>query len=298
MDPLLQLQMLNLTAQDAATTSIRSTTPISPQSVGNILQHDNMDSITLHGITKSLVSTIRKWEVLYQSIITALENCIRGLEERVGHYTDMFDRCPEGYEANDRYPGLMVPAGNSLSREVKWVKQVDPQTVSCYTAKDGLSSTPHILKIYAQPIIMTDPVEPLPAWFQHTVTGPSVAFHTLREAAHELDNWGVKANLNRYRALEDALCQSLAEAEKHQADADQYHIAKGLYKAWLEAVHAASSLAHMEGLAPTLMCCAHGGQGEQVARRGGWKHTQYHGDVVEYGEGDVTGTWGTWSGLG
>ena len=57
-------------------------------------------------------------------------------------------------------------------------------------------------------------MEPLPAWFRHTVTGPSVAFHTLCKAAHKLDDWGVEADLNRYRALEDALCQSLAKAEK------------------------------------------------------------------------------------
>ena len=281
MDPLPHLQTLNLAAQNAATTSVHSVTPISPQSAGNILQHNDVDSITLHRITKSLVSTIRKREVLHQSIVTALENCIKGLEERVGHYTDMFDRCLEGYEANNCYPGLSVPVGNGLSREVKWVKQVNPQTVSCYTAKDRPSSTPHILKIYAQPIITTDPVEPLPAWFCHTITGPSTAFHTLCQATHKLDDWGVEADLNCYHTIEDTLCQSLAEAEKHQADADRYQITKGLCEAWLEAVHAASSLAYMEGLVPTLVRCTHRGEGEQVARRGRWKHTQYHGDVVE-----------------
>ena len=239
--------------------SICSATPISPRSAGNILQHDNMDSVTLHSIAKSLVLTIRKQEVLYQSIITALKNCIKGLEERVGYYTDTFDRCPENYEANHRYPSLTVPVGNGLSREVKWVRRVDPQTISCYTAEDRPSSTPHILKIYAQPTIMTDPVEPLPAWFHHTITGPSAAFHTLREATHKLNNWGVKANLDHYCALEDTLCQSLAEAEKHQANTDRYWVAKGLCKARLEAACAASSLVHMEGLAPTLTRRVHGG---------------------------------------
>ena len=281
MDPLLRLQTLNITAQDQATTSTHSTTPISPCSAGNILQCNDVDSVTLHEIAKSLVSTIRKREVLHQSIVTALKNRIKGLEERVGHYTDMFDRCLEGYEENYHYPGLTVPTSQGLSREVKWIKQVDPQTVFCYTAEDSPSSTPHILKVYAQPIITTNPVEPLPAWFRHTITGPSMAFHTLREAAHKLDDWGVEADLDRYCTLEDALCQSLAEAKKHQADTDRYRIAKGLCEARLEAAHAASSLMHMEGLAPTLTCHAHGGRGEQVARRGRWKRTWYHRDMVE-----------------
>ena len=103
MDLLPRLQTLNLAAQNAAATSMRSTTPISPRSAGNILQWDDMDSVTLHGIAKSLVSTIRNWEILHQSIVTTLENCIKGLEERVGHYTDTFDRCLEGYEVNNHY---------------------------------------------------------------------------------------------------------------------------------------------------------------------------------------------------
>ena len=106
---------------------------------------------------------------------------------------------------------------------------------------------------------MTNPVEPLPAWFHYTITGPSMAFHSLCQATHKLDNWGVEADLNRYCALEDALYQSLAEAKKHQADTDRYRIAKGLCKAWLEAACATSSLAYMEGLVPTLMCRTHRG---------------------------------------
>ena len=221
-DPLPHIQTLNLAARDATATSVRLATPISPRSAGNILQCDDVDSVTLHGIAKSLVSTIRKQEVLHQSIVTALEDHIMGLEAQLGDYTDMFNRCPEGYKENRRYPGLTVPVGDGLSREVKWVKRVDPQTVSCYTTEDGPSDTPHILKIHAQPFIMTDPVEPLPAWFCHTITGPSAAFHTLRKAAHELEDWGVKVDLDRYHTLEDALCQSLAEAKKFQADTDRY----------------------------------------------------------------------------
>ena len=201
--------MLNLAAQNAAITSIRSATPISPQGANTILQRDDVDSITLHGIAKSLVSTIRKWEALHQSIVSALEDHIKSLEKRVGHYTDTFDRCPEDYEENIHYPGLLVPIGNGLCHKVKWVKRIDPQTISCYTAEDRPSSTPHILKIYAQPILTTNPVEPLPAWFCHTITGPSAAFHSLCQAAHELDDWGVEADLNHYCDLEDTLCETV-----------------------------------------------------------------------------------------
>ena len=250
MDPLPHLQMLNLTAANPTTTSVHSASPLSPCRAGAILQWDDMDAFTLHTIAKGLVSTIKKHEILHQSIVAHLESHIKNLEERVRHYTNTFDRCLDNYKENVHYPGLKVPVGEGLFCKVKWVKCINPQTILCYTAEDSPSSTPHILKIYAQPVMLTNPVEPLPAWFCHTLTGPSAAYHTLCQAAQDLNDWGVQADLDCYCNLNNALCQSLAEAKKCQADADRYRIAKGLCKARLEAARAASSLAHMEGLTP------------------------------------------------
>lgn len=174
--------MLNLTSANPATTSVQSASLLSPYGAGAILQQDNMDAFTLHTIAKGLVSTIKKCEILHQSIIAHLESRIKSLEERVGHYTDAFEWCPDNYEENIHYPGLTVPVGNGLFHEVKWIICIDPQTISCYTAEDGPSSAPHLLKIYTQPVMSTDPVEPLPAWFRHTLMGPSTAYHTLCQA--------------------------------------------------------------------------------------------------------------------
>ena len=188
MDPLPRLQMLNLTTTNPDATSICSASPLSPRRVGAILQRDDVDTITLHTIAKGLVSTIKKHKVLHQLIITHLENRIKSLEDRVRHYTDTFERCPEDYKENIHYPGLKVPLGDGLFWEVKWIKHIDPQTISCYTAEDSPSSTPHLLKIYTQPVMSTNPMEPLPAWFHHALTGPSAAYHTLCQAMQDLND--------------------------------------------------------------------------------------------------------------
>ena len=149
--------MLNIAAVNPATTSTKTATPLSPREAGEILKCDNVNAITLYTIAKGLVTTIKNHKTLHQAIVSALEDYIKSLEERVGYYTDTFDKCLEDYEENIHYPRLSIPIGNSLCREVKWVKRVDPQTISCYTAEDRPSSTPHILKIYAQLVLTTDP---------------------------------------------------------------------------------------------------------------------------------------------
>ena len=74
--------------------------------------------------------------------------------------------------------------------------------------------TPHIVKVYAQPCATAEPIEPLPIWLESILLGPSAAFNTLAEAARELDDWGIHADLLRFREL-DASWQE-AEGEEHK----------------------------------------------------------------------------------
>ena len=170
--------------------------PISPRSAANILNMGTyLDPDTLQGIAKALLKTLKQREDNHQAEVQELNGRIDRLEELLKDHTDTFERCPEGYVLNTKYPGLTINIGNGLQRDVKWVKQLEQGTVACYTADDGPGDTPHIVKIYAQPCATAEPIEPLPTWLESILMGPSAAFNTLAEAARELDDWGIHADL-------------------------------------------------------------------------------------------------------
>ena len=176
--------------------------PISPRSAANILDSGTyLDPNTLQGIAKALLKTIKQREDNHTAEVRELNARINRLEDLVKTHTDTFQCCAKGYVLNTKYPGLTINIGNGLQREVKWVKQLEQGTVACFTEDDGPGDTPHIVKIYAQPCATAEPIEPLPVWLETILLGLSAAFNTLAEAARELDDWGIHANLLRFREL-------------------------------------------------------------------------------------------------
>ena len=190
-----------------------------------------------------------------------LNSRINRLEDLVKTHTDTFERCPEGYILNTKYPGLTINIGNGLQREVKWVKQLEQGTVACFTEDDGPGDTPHIVKIYAQPCTSAEPIEPLPIWMESILLGPSAAFNTLAEASRELDDWGIHADLLRFRELDASWQEAEGEERKWEARANAFALAKNLCKSCLEAAHCAYQLGAFENLGPIR-------RGSQLARRG------------------------------
>ena len=55
--------------------------------------------------------------------------------------------------------------------------------------KDGPGSSPHILKIYAQPYVTPEPIKPLPPWFKTILLGLSPMYHNFIQEVGELEDW-------------------------------------------------------------------------------------------------------------
>ena len=236
--------------------------PISPRSAANILDSGTyLDPDTLQGITKALLKTIKQQETNHVAEVRELNARIARLEDLVKTHTDTFERCPEGYVLNTKYPGLTINIGNSLQREVKWVKQLEQGTVACFTEDNGLRDTPHIVKIYTQPCTSTEPIKPLPIWLESILLGLSATFNTLTEASRELDDWGIHADLLRFRELDASWQEAEGEEHKWEARANAFALAKNLCKSHLEVAHCAYQLGAFENLGP--IC-----QGLQLACRG------------------------------
>ena len=236
--------------------------PISPRSAANILNMGTyLDPDTLQGIAKALLKTLKQREENHRVEVQGLNDRINRLEDLVQEHNETFERCPEGYVLNTKYPALTINIGNGLQREVKWVKQLEQGTVACYTEEDGPRDTPHIVKVYAQPCASAEPIEPLPVWLEGILLGPSAAFNTLVEAARDLDDWGIHADLLRYREIDASWQEAEGEERKWEAHANAFALAKNLCKSRLEAAHCAYQLGAFENLGPIR-------RGTQLARRG------------------------------
>ena len=236
--------------------------PISPRSAANILDSGTyLDPDTLQGIAKALLKTIKQRETNHAAEVSELNAQILRLEDLVKTHTNTFECCPKGYVLNTKYPGLTINIGNGLQREVKWVKQLEQGTVACFTEDDGPEDTPHIVKVYAQPCSMAEPIEPLPIWLESILLGPSAAFNTLAKATRELDDWGIHADLLRFRELNASWQEAEGEERKWEARANAFALAKNLCKSRLEAAHCAYQLGAFENLGPIY-------RGSQLAHRG------------------------------
>ena len=163
---------------------------------------------------------------------------IKCLEEQLEEHEETFQRCPEGYEVNTHYPGLKINISFGLHHPIKWIKLLDKGTVAGFCDDDGPGSSPHILKIYAQPMATAEPVEPLPLWFETILLGPSPMYHNFAQAAGELEDWGIKADIQRFHDTDALLVEANNEVAKWEARATAFAYARQLCKSRLEAVHA------------------------------------------------------------
>ena len=66
------------------------------------------------------------------------------------------------------------------------------------------------------------PVEALPAWFEERVIGPMPQYQELYEAAHELDDWGIMADIAQLRDFDTLEQEATAEIHKWEARLASY----------------------------------------------------------------------------
>ena len=184
--------------------------PLSPRTVAATLKgYPDLDASVLRVICSGLVSTLKSRTEQYLTTTNTLNAQIEGLAGRVQEYENTFEMAPEGYVENVHFPNLRVPMGNGLYCPVKWVKQGEDGFMYCHTAEDGprsSNSQPYLIPVYASPIPSTDePIEPFPNWMRAILHGPSAPYLNLLESAKTLDDWGVAADLARYRRCDEEL---------------------------------------------------------------------------------------------
>ena len=229
-----------------------NTDPISPTSAANLIQGFNIDNpARLRQLTKSLIQTIKQRDRVHHQDVEEYAETIADLHQRLERFQkEAWKEIPLGYEENECFPNLTVGNSNGVHRPVKWIKLLDNCTVSGFTEDDGPGSTPHIFHIYAQPTARGQPVEALPAWFTKRIIRPMPQYHELYEAARELDDWGIAADIARLRDFNTLEQEATAEIHKWEARLAAYSTSRIAAHSRLEGARASYRLSSFQNLGP------------------------------------------------
>jgi hypothetical protein len=176
----------------------------------------------LRSIANGLLQTIADREMSTSVATRRYKERLHHLEQKVLHYEQTFNEPPEGYELNNgKVSNFHIPVGEGLYQEAKWVRLNDDGTVSGYHSSQGPNEWPYVIDLYATPDYSVDsPLEPLPAWFHHMLTGPGGDFQILQEAVADTGDWGYAQEIARYRMLDDKVTAVAVKIEEYQHDLD------------------------------------------------------------------------------
>src|SRR5712692_5520724 len=247
--------------------------PVSPRTGVNVLHNSDCTIEDAVEVAEGLTATIKNHENFHQLRILLLQEQITRLRERANHRPSNdepneerphFMAAPVGFSINaGQLPDATVPCGRNAGQLAKWVRRLPDGRALLYAEDDGPGDQPYAIELYATLDLSDDtPAQSLPRWLLDALTGPSAAFHTVRTAADATLDWGLYADLLRYRDLDQkakAINDSISnlEAEVQGVLADQ-RLALGC----LEGARAATRLGHVRLRAG----------GPRKTGRVGWRH--------------------------
>src|SRR5229473_3525514 len=246
--------------------------PVSPRTGVNVLHNSNCTIEDAVEVAEGLTATIKNWESFHQLRVLLLQEQITRLREQVDNRPSNdnpdkerphFMAAPVGFSINaGQLPDATLPCGRNAGQLAKWVRRLPDGRALLYAKDDGPGDQPYAIELFAALDLSNDtPAQSLPRWLLDALTGPSAAFHTIRGAADATLDWGLCAELLRYRELDQkakAINDSISnlEAEVQGVLADQR-----LTLGCLEGARAATRLGHVRL----------GAGGPRKAGRVGWR---------------------------
>jgi hypothetical protein len=133
----------------------------------------------------------------------------RILQEKLKKYAEKLDKkfflpgCPNRYEPNNGRVSTLIPVGEGFFVPAKFVKLRDDGRVLCLPGKEH-HEDPYAVDLFLNPDYSSqDVAEPIPIWFNTLLNGPSPAYHTLRRAIADLDDWNATTKVKRYHRQDD-----------------------------------------------------------------------------------------------
>src|SRR5712672_2570423 len=193
--------------------------PLSPNTVlATLAAHDQVPTESLREIITGLVATIKLRELAWEADRTAMRARINHAEDHLE--TAMEAREDQDFDSdkacvptdfirnNNRVPSFQIPIGEGLSLPAEFVKRDEDNRTKVWgvTGRFGKGEPAYAHEIFARPVEDPSfPVEPMRPWFLRLLQGSTASYTHLREAADDLGDWGLAADVVRYRQCEDQL---------------------------------------------------------------------------------------------
>jgi len=216
--------------------------PVSPTSAATVMaQYQDIDE-TIRGVAYGLVNTVHKRELAHEIAKMEVLTRIKDRDEEIAQLQvqlaqlhgaiSSYER-PEGFQDNNgRIPNL-IPLGNGISVNAKWIKQRSDTKVELLAGREP-GEERYVVELHTLPNYSVDsPAEPIPVWLFKLLRGPGNAFHSLLEAVEATDDWPLEAEIHQYReiltsrnefaAMRDAICAEL-DLEEQRLEACTYRL--------------------------------------------------------------------------
>src|SRR6266403_979586 len=175
------------------------------------------------------------------------EETIEFLEAHLVGYIDTFSQPPDGYVENGRLTTFTIPCGGELSNPAKWIKKLDNGRVAGYSTQDGPHDLLHVCEVYASPKYTADPAEPLPHWIHKTLQGPAPGYAALLDAVKATDDWGLEADVIRFRQLDEHVIAYKAQLDHTHGELKSTIIAQDQCRGRLECTRLSERISHLAG---------------------------------------------------
>ena len=179
--------------------------PLSPTSVQNILAATpDPTPDQFRSIINGLAATIRIQDDIHREKVEGLEANIANLQQQVDDDGDGLAKCPPRYEENNgQLPNFTIPLDDGTERFACFIKRLDDGRVAGLHSGAKSEEDARIIELYTSPDYSSDkPLEPLPTWLRHRLWGDRTTYAILEDAINDLDDWGLLADIHRYRQFD------------------------------------------------------------------------------------------------
>jgi len=234
--------------------------PMSPNTVlATLAAHNEVPTKSLREIITGLVATIKLRELAWEADRTAMRARIHHAEDRLEAAMDAredqdFDFDEAGVPTdfirnNNRVPNFQIPIGEGLSLPAEFIKRDEDSKTKVWgvTGRFGKGEPAYAHEIFARPVEDPSfPAEPMRPWFLRLLQGSTASYTHLREAADDLGDWGLAADITRFRQCEDQLRELNATIHSLRAEVDLTETLQEACRIRLGAANAHGRLARLE----------------------------------------------------